>query len=117
MINTKGHQLVEAFKVEIQRIATKLVQKIFKEPLSKIKFDDLLQYTKDILDNTLIKRSNSADNFDEFSVIDNDSDVLNGTVVPNALRDSTGTAAEDTFHNSPDFRKILNGSLFMRLRN
>ncbi|XP_026323963.1 uncharacterized protein LOC113233164 isoform X2 [Hyposmocoma kahamanoa] len=131
LINTKGRQLVEAFKTEIQSIAMKQVQKIFGEPLSRIKFDDLLQYMKDILDDTLLskslKRSNSEDGFYNSTYVDNDIDVSTVPIVENDLDHSTDTVVKDSLNNSPDvedtlknstdFRKIRTGSQTLRDRN
>lgn len=107
----------------------KQVQNVFQEPLSKIKFDDLLQYTKDILDNSLLnrslKRSGSLEISDNSTVNDfqNGFDVSTVTVVENGLDDSPVTAlkgtfdnstmtdVEDNFDNSTDFRKILKNGL------
>lgn len=123
LINTKGRQLVEAFKAEVQAIAMKQIQRIFKGPLSNIKFDDLLQYMKDIVDNTLlnkIKRSNSEENFNNSTSIQEGLDVSTITVVGLsdttviAVKDSlnrTVTNVKDTSRNTTDFRKILNNSL------
>lgn len=124
MIKTKGRQLVEAFKADVQAIAMQQIQRIFKGPLSKIKFDDLLQYMKDIVDNTLlnkIKRSNYEVTFNNSTSIQEDLDVstinevgLDDTTVTalkDSLNNSTVADVEDTSRNTTDFRKILNDSL------
>lgn len=93
----------------------KQVQKIFREPLSKIKFDDLLQNMKDIVDNTLMskspKRSNSNDNFNN-AIEDDASTVSNHS----AVREGSNNPAdvEDALNNSPYVQNILNGSQILR---
>lgn len=112
---------MESFKKEVQAIAVKQVQRVFKEPLSKIKFDDLLQYMKDILDNSLmnksLKRSNSLDNFSNYTAdYENGLDFSTVAVNENDLDYSTDSVVKDSFDNSSDFRKILNSSFVMRGR-
>lgn len=111
MINTKGRQLVEAFKSEIQKVATKQVQTIFAEPLSKIAFDDILQYMKDILANTLIKRTDSVEGFN------NSTEFETVTATGNELEKSAVIDVEAALDNTADFRKIPNGSVIARVRN
>lgn len=93
------------------------VQKIFREPLSKIKFDDLLQNLKDIVNNTLMsksrKRSNSNDNFNNTTHVE---DGVDASTVSNhsAVREGSNNPAEDTLNNSPYVQNILNGSQILR---
>lgn len=116
MINTKGRQLVEAFKEEIQKVASRQVQTVFREPLSKIPFDDLLQFMKDILANTVIKRSDTVEESNNSTDFDNYLDIATTTVVGNVLENSTVTDVEDTFDNTTDLRKISNVSVITRDR-